>query len=88
MKIIIKIHTKQITNINLFSSIEQTLGKVGCVKTVYSDGDMRVLVANQEWTFNPLCCTLVPHRVEDMNNTLGSGTERTDPMRKLMSFYM
>ena len=62
--------------------MDQTLGKVGCVKTVYSDGDMRVLVASQEWTFNPLCCTLVPHRVEDMNNTLGSGTDRTDPMRK------
>ncbi|XP_012946086.1 E3 ubiquitin-protein ligase MIB2 [Aplysia californica] len=59
--------------------MKNTLGKIGVVKTVYSDGDMRVLVCNQEWTFNPLCCSLVPHRIDDMNNTLGSGYER-DPM--------
>ncbi|XP_059145038.1 E3 ubiquitin-protein ligase MIB2-like [Physella acuta] len=52
--------------------MKNTLGKVGVVKKVYSDGDLRVVVANQEWTFNPLCCTLVPHGAEDMNNTLGS----------------
>ena len=63
----------------------QTLGKVGVVKTVYSDGDMRVAVAGQEWTFNPLCCTPVPHRMEDMNNTLGSGQDR-EPMRMYPNF--
>ncbi|GFS03402.1 E3 ubiquitin-protein ligase MIB2 [Elysia marginata] len=52
--------------------MRNTLGKIGVVKKVYTDGDLRVLVADQEWTFNPLCCTLMPHGKQDMNNTLGS----------------
>ncbi|RUS90925.1 hypothetical protein EGW08_001322 [Elysia chlorotica] len=52
--------------------MRNTLGKIGIVKKVYTDGDLRVLVADQEWTFNPLCCILVPHGKQDMNNTLGS----------------
>ncbi|BFZ22874.1 hypothetical protein BsWGS_25913 [Bradybaena similaris] len=60
--------------------MKNTLGKTGIVKKVYGDGDLRVLLANQEWTFNPLCCTLVPHGAEDMNNTLGSVHDQRSAM--------
>ena len=37
-----------------FSSLSsQTLGKVGQVLKIYSDGDIRVAIAGQHWTFNP-----------------------------------
>ncbi|KAK0061423.1 E3 ubiquitin-protein ligase MIB2 [Biomphalaria pfeifferi] len=60
--------------------MKNTLGKIGIVKKVYVDRDLRVAVANQEWTFNPLCCTLVPHGAEEMNNTLGSGHDQRAAM--------
>ena len=34
----------------------------GKVVKVYSDGDMRVSINDQTWTFNPLCC--YPRHVE------------------------
>ncbi|XP_070207241.1 E3 ubiquitin-protein ligase MIB2-like isoform X2 [Littorina saxatilis] len=36
--------------------MRQTLGKTGQVLKVYSDGDLRVQVEGQVWTFNPACC--------------------------------
>lgn len=35
----------------------QTLGHIGKVIKVYGDGDLRVLVGGQSWTFNPACLT-------------------------------
>lgn len=37
--------------------ILQTLGQVGKVLKVYADGDLRVGVGGQTWTFNPACVT-------------------------------
>ncbi|KAM6402544.1 E3 ubiquitin-protein ligase MIB2 isoform 3-T5 [Rhynochetos jubatus] len=35
----------------------ETLGHIGKVIKVYGDGDLRVSVAGQSWTFNPACLT-------------------------------
>ena len=49
---------------------------------VYGDGDLRVAVGNQTWTFNPLCVTPVPaHVLTDLNNTMGHN-ERGDMQSK------
>ncbi len=53
-----------------FSFFHQALGKVGKVLKVYADGDLRVSVGNQIWTFNPVICTLLPQCQRDENNTL------------------
>lgn len=46
------------------------LGKMGKVVKVYADGDLRVTVDGQTWTFNPLCVTLLPGSMLEMNNTM------------------
>ncbi|XP_041378188.1 E3 ubiquitin-protein ligase MIB2-like [Gigantopelta aegis] len=53
-------------------SMKSTLGKIGVVLKVYTDGDLRVTVSGQTWTYNPRCCTLMPHGAQEMNNTMGS----------------
>ncbi len=51
---------------------------MGKVLKVYADGDLRVSVAGQVWTFNPACCTLMPHGQQEINNTMGAhGREET-----------
>ncbi|XP_067951450.1 E3 ubiquitin-protein ligase MIB2-like [Watersipora subatra] len=45
------------------------LGMVGKVAKVYSDGDMRVCINSQTWTFNPLCCVPRPQDQAQMDNT-------------------
>lgn len=62
----------------------QTLGRVGRVLKVYADGDLRVAVANQTWTFNPACCSIVPSIEPDNNNTNG-GHEQRDHSSKSYS---
>mgnify|MGYP001794050091 FL=1 len=47
----------------------QVLGCVGKVVKVYSDGDMRVCVNGQTWTFNPQCCTPRPQDQAQVDNT-------------------
>lgn len=60
----------------------QTLGKTGRVLKVYADGDLRVAVGNQTWTFNPMCVSQVPPSViTDLNNTMGHN-EREDLQSK------
>lgn len=36
------------------------LGKVGKVVKVYADGDLRVTIEDQTWTFNPMCLMPMP----------------------------
>lgn len=53
-------------------SMKATLGKTGRVLKVYGDGDLRVAVGSQTWTFNPACVTQVPASGKtDLNNTMG-----------------
>lgn len=49
----------------LFFSL-QTLGHIGKVIKVYGDGDLRVSVGGQSWTFNPACLTAY-QREEEAN---------------------
>ncbi|XP_013397887.1 E3 ubiquitin-protein ligase MIB2 isoform X2 [Lingula anatina] len=58
-------------------SMKAALGKIGKVLKVYADGDLRVAVNKQTWTFNPACCTVLPHGAEDLNNSMASH-ERED----------
>ncbi|CAH1773486.1 unnamed protein product [Owenia fusiformis] len=60
-------------------NMRTALNKTGRVLKVYTDGDLRVSVSNQTWTFNPACCIIQPHGAEDMNNTMGGGQERDEP---------
>ncbi|XP_050414491.1 E3 ubiquitin-protein ligase MIB2 isoform X2 [Patella vulgata] len=60
-------------------NMKQTLGKKGQVVKIYQDGDLRVQVGNITWTFNPACCTIIPHGEQEMNNTMGNqGLERDE----------
>ncbi len=55
----------------------QTLGKVGKVLKVYTDGDLRISVDGQVWTYNPACAKLEENRSRpDLNNTMMGDTER------------
>ncbi len=56
----------------------QALGKIGRVHKVYADGDLRVIVEGQTWTFNPACCSAAPHAEQDLNNTMSSH-QREEP---------
>ena len=49
---------------------------------MYVDGDLRVAVGNQTWTFNPACVSQVPAGIlTDLNNTMGHN-EREDLQSK------
>ena len=59
----------------------QALGKMGRVQKVYADGDLRVCVSGQTWTFNPACCSAAPHAQQDLNNTM-SENQLEEPSSK------
>ena len=59
---------------------------MGKVLKVYTDGDLRVLVEGHTWTFNPSCCTLLPHGAQDINNTMNSSAEREEHTSKYCKF--
>ncbi|KAL8597671.1 hypothetical protein ACOMHN_012638 [Nucella lapillus] len=65
--------------------MKQTLGRPGKVLKVYADGDLRVKIEEQVWTFNPACCqpvsTTVPHNPD---NTL-DGHHQRDRLPELTS---
>ncbi|CAN7984895.1 unnamed protein product [Ixodes hexagonus] len=50
------------------------LGKLGKVTKVYTDGDLRVNVDGQTWTFNPLCVVPVPGSATEISNTMTANT--------------
>jgi hypothetical protein len=41
---------------------------------IYSDGDLRVSIDGQTWTFNPLCVQLVPGSATELSNTMHANT--------------
>nr|KAG5706441.1 hypothetical protein BaRGS_032834 [Batillaria attramentaria] len=75
--------------------MRSTLGQSGRVLKVYSDGDLRVQVDSQVWTFNPACCqsqpnsrgghnpenTLVGHNPRDRLPELTTLLEQLDELR-------
>ena len=55
---------------------------------MYVDGDLRVAVGNQTWTFNPACVSQVPAGIlTDLNNTMGHN-EREDLQSKTCQFFL
>lgn len=58
------------------------LGKLGKVTKVYTDGDLRVSVDGQTWTFNPLCVVPVPGSATEISNTMTANTreEHANPL--------
>lgn len=53
----------------------QTLGHIGKVIKVYGDGDLRVSVGGQSWTFNPACLTAYQREEEANLMTTDSAKE-------------
>lgn len=66
-----------------------SLGKLGKVKKIYRDGDLRVCIDGQTWTLNPACVTLVPGSQTEINNTMHASTnqreEHVSPLASLFS---
>ena len=48
---------------------------MGKVTKIYNDGDLRVTVEGQTWTFNPLSVQLMPGSATELNNTLQMDSE-------------
>ncbi|XP_067011890.2 E3 ubiquitin-protein ligase MIB2 [Anabrus simplex] len=67
--------------------MKNALGKLGKVIKIYSDGDLRVSIEGQTWTFNPLCVQLVPGSATEINNTMHANQreEHTNPIASLLS---
>lgn len=67
--------------------MKSALGKVGKVVKIYSDGDLRVSIAGQTWTLNPLSVQLVPQNSVDQDNTNTelSREDRDNPLTSLLS---
>lgn len=64
----------------------QTLGHIGKVIKVYGDGDLRVSVGGQSWTFNPACLTAY-QRDEEANlmTTENAKESKSELVRTAMS---
>lgn len=62
--------------------MKASLGKIGKITKIYTDGDLRVNSEGQTWTFNPLCVSLVPGSATEMNNTMTANQreEHTNPL--------
>ncbi|KAM4703364.1 E3 ubiquitin-protein ligase MIB2 isoform 2-T2 [Rhinophrynus dorsalis] len=48
-------------------ALTKALGQIGKVIKVFGDGDMRVSVGGQSWTFNPACLTSYQRAEDDAN---------------------
>lgn len=64
------------------------MGKTGRVLKVYVDGDLRVAVGNQTWTFNPACVSQVPAGIlTDLNNTMGHNEREDLQSKRIILIY-
>ncbi|GCB72199.1 hypothetical protein scyTo_0009056, partial [Scyliorhinus torazame] len=71
-------------------SMAPALGQIGKVLKVYGDGDLRVGVGGQTWTFNPACVTTAQPGEVDANlmttdNTNDSASSVISVLEKLLS---
>ncbi|KAH1024185.1 E3 ubiquitin-protein ligase MIB2 [Dendroctonus ponderosae] len=58
--------------------MENSLGKLGKVLKVYSDGDLRVKLDGHVWTLNPMCVKRVPGSAAELANTMNAN-QRLEP---------
>ncbi|KAK6477532.1 E3 ubiquitin-protein ligase MIB2 isoform X1 [Huso huso] len=70
-------------------SMAPALGQVGKVLKVYADGDLRVALGAQTWTFNPTCLSAQPvegdANLMTTDNTNDSGSTVISVLEKLLS---
>ncbi|XP_033898224.3 E3 ubiquitin-protein ligase MIB2-like isoform X2 [Acipenser ruthenus] len=70
-------------------SMAPALGQVGKVLKVYADGDLRVALGAQTWTFNPACLSAQPvegdANLMTTDNTNDSGSTVISVLEKLLS---
>ncbi|XP_041129422.1 E3 ubiquitin-protein ligase MIB2-like isoform X2 [Polyodon spathula] len=70
-------------------SMAPALGQVGKVLKVYADGDLRVALGAQTWTFNPACLSAQPvegdANLMTADNTNDSGSTVISVLEKLLS---
>lgn len=59
-----------------------SVGKIGRVRQVYDDGDVKVEVRGEEWTFNPLALTKIRP-----DSTKGSGDRLSALLKKLFDSH-
>ncbi|KAL3281489.1 hypothetical protein HHI36_004694 [Cryptolaemus montrouzieri] len=60
--------------------MQNTLGKLGKILKVYSDGDLRVQLDGHAWTLNPQCVRIVPGSAAELANTMhASQNQRQEP---------
>lgn len=64
----------------------QTLGQTGQVLKVYSDGDLRVQVDKQVWTFNPACCSAMTHPASHHPDNTMTDSNPRDRLRECKIF--
>ncbi|KAL1497179.1 hypothetical protein ABEB36_008179 [Hypothenemus hampei] len=61
-------------------AMKNSLGKLGKIIRVYSDGDLRVQLDGQAWTLNPQCVRTVPGSAAELANTMHANqNQRLDP---------
>ncbi|XP_046559208.1 E3 ubiquitin-protein ligase MIB2-like [Haliotis rubra] len=66
------------------AKMEESLGKVGRVKRVDSDGDVVVLFGSRKWIFNPACCVPAPgENVDDGDGGAGDAVLGLDAVPAL-----
>ncbi|KAF7267945.1 hypothetical protein GWI33_018888 [Rhynchophorus ferrugineus] len=60
--------------------MKNSLGKLGKVLKVYSDGDLRVQLDGHAWTLNPQCVRTVPGSAAELANTMHANqNQRQEP---------
>ncbi|XP_066147200.1 E3 ubiquitin-protein ligase MIB2 [Euwallacea fornicatus] len=60
--------------------MRNSLGKLGKILKIYSDGDLRVQLDGQVWTLNPQCVRTVPGSAAELANTMHAvQNQRKDP---------
>lgn len=58
----------------------QSLGKLGKVLKVYSDGDLRVQLDGHAWTLHPQCVKIIPGSAAELANTMhATQNQRQEP---------
>lgn len=66
----------------------QSLGKMGKVLKIYTDGDLRVQLDGHAWTLHPQCVRLIPGSATELANTMHAlQNQRQEPSSKWIYYY-
>ncbi|KAJ8920592.1 hypothetical protein NQ315_004731 [Exocentrus adspersus] len=66
--------------VSLITDVEKSLGKLGKVLKVYSDGDLRVQLDGHAWTLHPQCVRIIPGSAAELANTMhATQNQRQEP---------